>query len=373
MTSFSVAGVYFDGRTSRRQDVHAELGDGVRIVAADGRLVAVWPLDDLREVRDYSGALKLSCEGGEPLARLELPAGPLADEIRRLSPRLNAHDRAESVLSRTIVLWSLAATVSLLALGLYGIPALADRIAPMLPWSADVRMGAAVEAQLRRLLPIRADGPFECGGQTGEAPGRKALDALAKTLSDAAALPVPIRIVAVRSDIPNALALPGGAIYLFDGLIDSAAEPEEIAGVLAHEIGHVATRDGARRALQSGGVSLLFGFFMGDFVGGAAAVGVANALSQASYSRVAETGADHYAVGLMTKIGADPRSLGDLLVRLAGEEKDGERSPLDYLASHPATAERKRAIDAETGSGPFRPVMDHAAFSALKRICGEPK
>jgi Zn-dependent protease with chaperone function len=367
--SISGTGVYFDGATSRRQDVHVAVAAAVAIVAPDGRRLAAWPFDDLREIDGFPDGMRLTREGGPPLARLEIRDAALADEIRRLSPKLRARRAAERGVQRKVVLWSLAAVVSAVLFGLYGVPALADRVAPLLPWGVDQRMGAVADAQIRFVLPVR-DGGFECGAKPDEAAGRAALDVLAKRLSDGAALPVPIKVVAVRSDMVNALALPGGTIYLFDGLIQRADSPDELAGVLAHEIGHVASRDGARRMLQAGGMSFLFGFVLGDFVGGGAAVTAVRALSEASYSRVAEADADRYSVALMRRIEADPKALGSLFARLDGGEAGDDGSVLDYLASHPAAGERRRAIDAAAGDGPRKPLLDGPAFEALKGICG---
>lgn len=356
---------YFDGETSARRDVHvAAIEAGLRIVAADGRWIAEWPWRDIREVGQLAGALRLARDGFA--ARLEIRDESVAKTVRERAPGLRV---AEAGLDRKIVGWSLAAVVSFLLLAFFGLPVLADRLAPALPWSVDQRMGRALDAQIRFLLPVRA-GTFACGEGEAERPGGRALDAAVKRLSDAAGLPIPVEIVVVRSGLANAFALPGGPIYLFDGLIQRATSGDEIAGVLAHEFGHVAARDGAKRALQAGGFSFLFGFVLGDFVGGGAAVATARALAQASYSRTAETDADLYAVKLMRKAGGDPRALGALLVRMTGEDKADGGGALAYLASHPGGSERREAIDKAAGDAPAKPMMDAAAFASLHQICG---
>ncbi len=105
----------------------------------------------------------------------------------------------------------------------------------------------------------------------------------------------------------NAFAIPGGQIYVFEGLIDTARDADELAGVLAHEIGHVAHRDGTRAVLQGAGLSFLFGMLLGDFVGGGAVVLAAKSVLQSSYSRDVEAAADVYGVGLMQKAGGNGR------------------------------------------------------------------
>ncbi|MFD1332904.1 hypothetical protein ACFQ4O_12940, partial [Methylopila musalis] len=79
MTSGSGTGVFFDGLTSRRQDVHVTLsGLDLAVQAPDGRLLARWPLEQLREAVSTTGRLRLTRDADGPPARLELPEGPLA-------------------------------------------------------------------------------------------------------------------------------------------------------------------------------------------------------------------------------------------------------------------------------------------------------
>ena len=107
---------------------------------------------------------------------------------------------------------------------------------------------------------------------TARQAGRAALDTLIGRMERAAGLPIPLKAAVVRRNEANAIALPGGHIYVFEGLIAQAKTPDELAGVIAHEIGHVAHRDGTRSILQAAGLSFLFGMLLGDFTGGGVVV-----------------------------------------------------------------------------------------------------
>jgi predicted Zn-dependent protease len=168
----------------------------------------------------------------------------------------------------------------------------------------------------------------------------------------------------VRQHEENAFALPGGHIYVYKGLIDQARTADELAGVVAHEIGHVVHRDGTRTVLQSAGLSFLFGMLLGDFVGGGAVVLSAKTLLKNRYSRDVENASDIYGVGLMNKIGGDPRALGRILLRIAGTHSGPK-----LLLDHPETRDRVAAIEAVAGSAPSRPLLDQAEWAALKNIC----
>jgi len=148
-------------------------------------------------------------------------------------------------------------------------------------------------------------------------------------------------------------------------LIDKAQTADELAGVVAHEVGHVAHRDGTRTVLEGAGLSLLFGMLLGDFVGGGAVIVAAKTILRTTYSREVEAAADGYGVTLMTKIGGDPRALGTMLTRIAGTTHPGPK----ILADHPETRDRVAVIEAMAGSGPRRPLLDQAEWAALKLIC----
>jgi predicted Zn-dependent protease len=175
---------------------------------------------------------------------------------------------------------------------------------------------------------------------------------------------VPITLTVLRKPEANAFALPGGHIYVFEGLIDKAQTADEVAGVIAHEIGHVANRDSTRTVIQAAGLSFLFGTVLGDFVGGGAVVLASKALLQTSYSREVERRADAYAVELMDKVGGDPRALGIILQRIDGTNHPGMKLLLD----HPDTKDRLAAINTAPPTKAV-PLLDPVEWAALKRIC----
>jgi Zn-dependent protease with chaperone function len=148
-------------------------------------------------------------------------------------------------------------------------------------------------------------------------------------------------------------------------VIAIAQTPDELAGVLAHEIGHVAHRDGTRTVLQTAGLSFLFGMMLSDFVGGGAVVIAARTVLKSSYSRRVEGAADAYSVDLMAKAGGDPHALAAILKRIVGDKKEGMKLLLD----HPETKDRITAIDAVAVAGTPVPLLDPADWSALKQIC----
>jgi Zn-dependent protease with chaperone function len=366
-------GIFFDGLTSARREVSVELkSDGVVIRDPVERdQLARWPYDELDQIAAPEGVFRVARAGSKQLARLEVRDPELAAAIDEASVPVDRSGAGERRSRRKIIAWSFAAVVSLVLGAVFGVPALATHIAPFIPWRVERILGEAVDVQIRAMLDTKKAGSaFECGAGEGEAQGRAALERLVRKLEAVAALPVPLTPIAVRREDTNAITLPGGRIYVYQGIIEKLETVDELAGVIAHEIGHVAHRDGTRSVLQAAGLSFMFGMLLGDFVGGGAVVLGAKTLLQLSYSRDVEAAADRYGVELMGKAGGDPRALGTALTRIAGANHPGMRILLD----HPDTESRVAAINAlaPPRSTSSDPLLEPPEWAALKRICAGP-
>ncbi len=359
--------IFFDGATSARRNVSVELAPAWLVIrGADGKVIAGWPYAEIEQLDAPDGVLRVGRRGSGALARLEIRDAALAaavDDIATTVDRTDTTDRHRRV---KVAVWSVAAVASLILMALFILPEIAARLTPLLPQFVERQLGEAVNAQMRATLDTRHLGAaFECGNAPAETAGRAALDRLIGQLEAAAALPVTLQATVIRRAEPNAVALPGGHIYVFEAIIAKAETPDELAGVLAHEIGHVARRDGVKSVLETAGLSFLFGMVLGDFVGGGAVIIAAKTLLQSSYSRDTEAAADAYGVALINKIGGDADALGRILSRIASTHGMAARLLLD----HPETADRVAAIHSAALPGPGKPLLDNAEWAALKRIC----
>jgi predicted Zn-dependent protease len=186
----------------------------------------------------------------------------------------------------------------------------------------------------------------------------------------------------------NAFALPGGHVYVQRGLLDAAKSEMELAGVLAHEVGHVAARHGAKQAgrarLLEGGMGLLTGILGGGSPqgqdqgkgqgqgGGPSLTEVAiNLLATGvllKYSRVQEDEADD--LGFTTTVGAgyDPRGMIFFLQTLQAMQKNSPGALAQLFATHPPSDERIHALSARwwTHRPPEGLTVDTDGFRRLK-------
>ena len=152
------------------------------------------------------------------------------------------------------------------------------------------------------------------------------------------------------SDI-NAFALPGGPMYVNRGMIEAAKNEGEMAGVMAHEISHVALRHATAQATKQGSWKNQLGT-IGLILGGAILAGqtgaqlgaMGAAAWQTKYSREYETQSDILGAQIMANAGYDPRDLANMFQTIAGE--GGGRGP-EWLSSHPDPGNRFQKINNE--------------------------
>ncbi|MGI8670274.1 MAG: M48 family metalloprotease [Aridibacter sp.] len=153
------------------------------------------------------------------------------------------------------------------------------------------------------------------------------------------------------SDI-NAFALPGGPMYVNRGMIQAAKNEGEMAGVMAHEISHIALRHGTAQASQQNNIGTQLGT-IGLILGGAILGGnlgaqlgglVATAL-QTKYSREYESQADVLGSQILARAGYDPRDLANMFQTIA-RQSGGNRAP-EFLSSHPNPENRYEKINRE--------------------------
>jgi Zn-dependent protease with chaperone function len=347
--------VFYDGQSSRRRLLRLAF-KGQLEISEGAALLAAWPYADIRRADGATGILRLSCVSGPSLARLEIRDAAFAALLISRCPRLDEGAAGRHGI-RAIVGWSVAAAVSIAAVIWFGLPYAADRLAPLVPNALERRIGDAAERQISMIF----------GGKTCSDPaGRAAFDKLMAEIGQAAGIEGPVRSSVLDTVVPNAFALPGGKVYLFSGLLAKAENPDEIAGVLAHELGHVRHRDNTRNLIYSGGTSFLIGLLFGDVTGSGALVFASRSLVTASYSREAEQGADDFAVDVMHRLGRPTKPMGELIFRVTGNQAD---HALSILSNHPLTEDRLKRLESEDRPASGPPLLTAPEWTALKAIC----
>ena len=368
MTSYP--GSYNDGRSAARREVvvHLDLS-GLRILDSEGREIDRWPYDELHLLdEDRAGrALRLK-RGAAGAARLSVPDRRLLDDLSQhaRAPQATRAARPRFGPARALGL-GVAGLAILVAVVWVALPRLAGWTAAQIPVSWEESLGERAFEELTEVFAaVTKESPRFCEN----VPGRAALDRLVARLAvpAAARLAAPYRfqVTVLDLEMTNAFALPGGRVVLFRGLIENAGDASEVAGVLAHEMGHVTHRHGTQAILRGLGLKVLFGLMLGD-LGEGLFGGIGTTLLSLSYSREAEAEADRVALALLDDTGIGAQGLATFFERLAA---GGDTLPaaLQLLSSHPSHEARARLFArAEASTGP---AMSEADWAALKGICG---
>jgi Zn-dependent protease with chaperone function len=224
-------------------------------------------------------------------------------------------------------------------------------LGPMVPASWERRMGEAMVGDFGNRI---------CHTPAGDA-------ALAKLTAELDTGGEPIRVGVANVPVDNAVSLPGGQVLVFNGLVEDAKSPDELAAVLAHEIGHVRERHVMTALLRQFGLSILTagaGSGIGQNVFGIASLG---------YSRRAEAEADDFARDRLRHARISPAGAADFFDRLR-RSTDEEPGWAGWLQSHPASLDRERAFrDAVKKDGAYVPALSAREFGAIRTMCRDDK
>ncbi len=337
------AGVWhYDGVTAlrRRVELVAE-GDGFTLVD-DGQAGARVPFAELTPGDGDAGHASFGRKG-HPGWRITFDGAVPADLAAAL-PGAHRYGRWVDRLGLWRAVGVFAVLAAIVVVVVLRTPAL---LARLIPASAEQRLGDVMM------------GDFGRKGCSDPA-GRAALATLVQRIDpDDRTLEVHV----VKLPMVNAVTLPGGRIVVFDGLIQAAQSPDEVAGVIAHEIGHVRGRDVMESLLRQMGLSVLLGGMEGH-VGG-----YTNALLATAYSRDAEARADGRAIEMLRDAKLSPVPTARFFDRL-GKGAGGTERMFAYIASHPMSADRAKRFRASVVKGAvYTPALDAREWAALREIC----
>ncbi len=337
---------YFDGVVSARREVSLYLhGDTIRLFGP-----GIDKIYSVSQIRVTSGV-------GAVRRTIRLPDGGLCeirdDAFLKALERQQGKGRLPAILSR----WEQSLPLALCALFLtvlvvivfmrYGVPALARHAAYALPVSAESTLGRESLATLDRFIfkPTRLSAARQMEL-------RNLFSRMTAPLPDGRGYRLEFRECPAIG--ANAMALPAGIVVMTDGLVELAKNDDELAAVLAHELGHVQGRHLLRHVLQNSVATLLMATVTGDILSVTSlSAALPTALIDAKFSRDFEREADDAAVAYLKKEGIPASRYVAILQRLQAQldaktkgAAKGEEPYRNYLSTHPATRERIRRITA---------------------------
>lgn len=242
-------------------------------------------------------------------------------------------------------------------------------------WLLYVGLNWAVGA-LVEFVPPEAEG-FLAAGSVAELEPKVVKDEqLQAALDDMVARlkpkdsPYDFRMRAVQDESENAFALPGGEMFVTTGLIQAASSPDEVAGILGHEMQHVLGRHSLRSMGMKLGVQLALLYFLGDAGLSSTVAQGSTALVGLDFDRRQESESDRVGVRLAHAAGYDPTAMARFFERSSAEGgSEVAQRAMALLSDHPADAARIaeiRKLSAELQ--PQRPKPSQAAIAQWRAL-----
>jgi len=229
----------------------------------------------------------------------------------------------------------------------------------------DVKLGREAAAQVRKEMPLIHDGAVD---EWVQSVGRRLVTAIPPEFQHKE---FSYTFEVVNQKEINAFALPGGPMFLNRGMIEAAKSEGEVAGVMGHEISHVALRHGTAQATKGQKFQLgaLLGQVAGAVVGGTAGAVIAQG-SQFTlgtyflkYSREYESQADLLGAQILARAGYDPRQMANMFKTI--EAQGGSKQP-QWMSSHPNPGNRYEAINREAAALKVQVRADTGEFQAAR-------
>jgi len=365
---------YADGEVAEMRDVVCRQAmDGTSAVlgitdlSARQELVR-WPVSNIFPAHGRKGELRIRAGDRSTGARLVVTDRAEIARARALLPGLALKEKRDRRRQGAFIGASTAVLGAIVLAYVYGVPLLAGEIVTLVPPAWEKKLGDTVAVQMQAALS-KGSGFAVCDPDPNSV-ANVAINRFANAALAGTGTPFTADVTVIRTDVPNAFALPGGKAFYFSALLDKTETPDEFAGVLAHEMGHVAHRDGMQQLISTASTGLVIGFILGDMTGLSVAGGLGTTLIDSRFSRTAEANADRFAAETAKRLRFQPVGLANLLDRVAKDDTMTEA--LAFLSTHPLTDARRAALEAlrATDDATLPPAFTDSEWRAIKAMCG---
>lgn len=345
------AGALFDGKSARKHPVDVELTPREIILKKPDHEPIHWFYPNLRWAANTTNPFHIEHgdTDSEYLETLVVEDPDFYESVSKIAPRSFFAAGKQTEINWKIYIAGILILISFAYVFVKVVPAfLADRMIEEIPVEWEVTLGQSI----LKILPLE------------QKPDQKVLTVLQDTVdlleqSVEGKQPYDLKIYIWPEDTVNALALPGGSIVVFQGLLNQAESPEELAGVIAHEIQHVLLRHSTRGILRNLAQNMILTLLIGDVNAVMEGiVSLAGELETLGLSREMEAEADRKGMELILAANIDPHGMirifekltqekssqeGAIREKAVTEENDSEL--FSYFSTHPSSQNRLEKLE----------------------------
>ena len=366
-TDFS--GYYFDGKSPLRRDVTVTVTrEGLRILNNDDQSIILWSFSDIKQVNDIYTEEEIRLEYGNELPQILIIKDPrFINSVKEISPKFNKRFKpfvTKSKRTKILVYIFISATLISGLMYIWVLPALGNLIVKKIPVTWEVKIGQ----NFKKYFVSEFN---KCEEKELNEKLVLIKNKLENTIQDSN---YKYDITIVDFDMVNAFALPGGEIVIFRGLIEKSNRPEELAGVLAHEIQHIEQRHFTKILVKELSIHVLIAIMIGNSEVVNTVVMSANTLRSLAYRRSEESSADTEGLKMLVDARIDPGGMIDFFKIL--ESEHGEIEGYNkYISTHPDTEDRIGKLDNMIKGYSFKPekLLPDVNWEEAKMLCSKTK
>lgn len=348
---------FYDGQTSKGYERRYSISQGRLLMCEpDGTLLESIPISELVLLQiDAPRGKVLFTFSKNSSARFYIEKA----DYMFLKSDLNKYGLKKKVQFTSSMGMIIALTVVaiiFIALIYWSIPKLARPVAHLIPLSVEMTISEYLFEQ---------DGQVE--GECSTIEGSAALDKMVEKLTSKSPFEGVLNIKVVKSEQVNAYATLGNRIVIFTGLLEFVESQDELAGIVAHELGHVHYRHPIVGAVRYAGFGMLVDLMFGQ-LSETTILALSELLVGMKHSRSMEIEADNFARETLAKAKLSTAGLKAFFARLNTKESERFADYLKYLSTHPTHQERLESLN-QNRSFQSKSILSSTEWKNLQNIC----
>lgn len=362
-------GYYYDGVKPIRYEVEVTITrDGLRIQKPGHITTSLWNISEFSQVNDPFIDSEIRLEKGSDIPEILIIKDlSFVEALKSISP--DSKSRFKDTTGRpkwisTIIYLSIAAVVVSITLYMWVLPNMAGFIAKRIPVSWEQRLGRGYKEFFTQSFDV-------CEQEELHQQVERIQSQLLNTISNSR---YKYNITILDFNMVNAFALPGGEIVLFRGLIEKSNRPEELAGVMAHEIQHVEQRHSTKILIKDKSLDIILSAVTGNSSGVGSTLNATKILGSLAYRRDEESSADKQGLEMLMKAEVDPNGLIDFF-KIIDKEHGDVPDVFKYVSTHPNTQDRINTLKDMIRQSDFvaNKLLPDVDWEKTKMLCSKTK
>ena len=353
---------FYDGQSASRYDARVRITSEGLSVGYNDNPGLEWQYKDIRQNEEvYSTSETHLINLNYPNQKLIVLEPHFLSVVKKFFPSIKFYEPPRLISIRRMAILGLVLLLILLPVFYFIlIPSFSEIVAKRIPVSFEKELSAPY---LSMLVPEES----LCNNSESYKKIENIFSSLTATIPESK---YEFKLFIVKSDIMNAFALPGGYVVIYSELLENTDRPEQLAGVMAHEIQHITKRHGTEALVKDYSLGFLISAITNDTQTMQTTLGLAKFIGLMKYSRESETEADVEGMKMLKNAKVDPKGMVEFF-EILNKHSGGFSGSLEYISSHPQTTDRIYKLRELSRGVDFEPVGFYSDkdWKEIKKIC----